>query len=33
VARMSKGDNVIKNHVFCLACNLFSRIRHYLDFQ
>jgi hypothetical protein len=26
VARMSKGDNVIKNHVFCLACNLFSRI-------
>jgi hypothetical protein len=26
VARMSKGDNVIKNHVFCLACNLFSKI-------
>jgi hypothetical protein len=26
VARMSLGDNVIKNHLFCLACNLFSRI-------
>ncbi len=21
VARMAKGDNVIKNQIFCLACN------------
>jgi hypothetical protein len=26
VARMSKGDNVIKNRTFCLACDLLSMI-------
>ena len=26
VARMSKGDTVIKNQIFCLACDMFSRI-------
>lgn len=26
VARMAKGENIIKNHLFCLACNMLSRI-------
>jgi hypothetical protein len=26
VARMAKGESIIKNHLFCLACNTLSRI-------
>lgn len=26
VARMAKGENIVKNDLFCRACNMFSRI-------